>query len=74
LYGLYFRNVLPVLGGAISGSFSAYTYLPASVQKFPDQARLALLMEQAGFEQVQYENLTGGVAALHMGRRPWAKI
>jgi demethylmenaquinone methyltransferase/2-methoxy-6-polyprenyl-1,4-benzoquinol methylase len=72
LYGLYFRNVLPVLGGAVSGSMSAYTYLPASVQKFPDQGQLVLLMQQAGFEQVQYENLTGGVAALHMGRRPSA--
>jgi demethylmenaquinone methyltransferase/2-methoxy-6-polyprenyl-1,4-benzoquinol methylase len=69
-YGLYFRNVLPLLGGAISGSLSAYTYLPASVQKFPDQPQLALLMKQAGFDQVQYENLTGGVAALHLGRRP----
>ena len=73
-YGLYFRNVLPLLGGAISGSLSAYTYLPASVQKFPDQAQLALLMNQAGFDQVQYENLTGGVAALHLGRRPLEDI
>jgi demethylmenaquinone methyltransferase / 2-methoxy-6-polyprenyl-1,4-benzoquinol methylase len=44
--------------------------LPASVQKFPDQSQLSLLMEGAGFDQVQYENLTGGIAALHMGRRP----
>ena len=69
VYGLYFRKVLPVLGGAISGSLNAYTYLPASVQKFPDQAQLVLMMEQAGFDQVQYQNLTGGIAALHMGRR-----
>jgi len=48
---------------------SAYAYLPASVQNFPDQRRLALLMEQAGFDQVAYQNLTGGIAALHMGRR-----
>lgn len=68
-YGLYFRKVLPVLGGAISGSLSAYTYLPASVQTFPDQTQLVLLMEQAGFDQVRYQNLTGGIAALHMGRR-----
>ena len=74
LYGLYFRNVLPILGGAVSGSLSAYTYLPASVQKFPDQSQLALLMRQAGFEQVQYENLTGGVAALHLGRKPLETI
>jgi len=70
VFGLYFRKVLPMLGGAISGSLSAYAYLPASVQKFPDQEQLALLLEQAGFDQVGYENLTGGIAALHMGRRP----
>ena len=70
LYGLYFRRVLPLVGGVISGSRTAYAYLPASVQEFPDQLRLALLIEQAGFDQVGYENLTGGIAALHMGRRP----
>jgi demethylmenaquinone methyltransferase/2-methoxy-6-polyprenyl-1,4-benzoquinol methylase len=69
VYGLYFRKVLPVIGGALSGSLNAYAYLPASVQKFPDQEQLALLMEQASFDQVQYQNLTGGIAALHMGRR-----
>ena len=70
LFGLYFTRVLPLLGGLISGSRSAYSYLPASVQKFPDQTQLSLLMQQAGFDQVQFENLTGGIAALHMGRRP----
>jgi demethylmenaquinone methyltransferase/2-methoxy-6-polyprenyl-1,4-benzoquinol methylase len=70
LFGIYFRNVLPLLGGLISGSLSAYSYLPSSVSKFPDQQQLALLMQQAGFDQVSYEDLTGGIAALHMGRRP----
>jgi demethylmenaquinone methyltransferase/2-methoxy-6-polyprenyl-1,4-benzoquinol methylase len=70
LFNVYFTKVLPRMGGVISGSRSAYTYLPASVQKFPDQAQLSVLMEQAGFDQVRYENLTGGIAALHMGRRP----
>jgi demethylmenaquinone methyltransferase/2-methoxy-6-polyprenyl-1,4-benzoquinol methylase len=70
LFNLYFRKLLPWMGGLISGSRSAYTYLPASVQTFPDQSQLSLLMEQAGFVQVGYENLTGGIAALHMGRRP----
>jgi demethylmenaquinone methyltransferase / 2-methoxy-6-polyprenyl-1,4-benzoquinol methylase len=70
LFSLYFSRLLPWMGGVISGSRSAYTYLPASVQKFPDQSQLSLLMEQAGFVQVGYENLTGGIAALHMGRRP----
>ena len=70
LFNLYFRKVLPLMGGLVSGSLSAYTYLPASVQKFPDQSQLSLLMEQAGFVQVRYENLSGGIAALHLGKRP----
>ncbi len=70
LFNLYFRRVLPLMGGLVSGSLSAYTYLPASVQKFPDQSQLSLLMEQAGFVQVRYENLSGGIAALHLGKRP----
>jgi demethylmenaquinone methyltransferase/2-methoxy-6-polyprenyl-1,4-benzoquinol methylase len=70
LFNLYFRKVLPWIGGVVSGSRNAYSYLPASVQKFPDQSQLSLLMERVGFDQVGYENLTGGIAALHMGRRP----
>lgn len=70
LFGLYFTRLLPLMGGLISGSRSAYTYLPESVQKFPDQEQLSLLMQRAGLEQVQFENLTGGIAALHTGRRP----
>ncbi|HKV33578.1 MAG TPA: bifunctional demethylmenaquinone methyltransferase/2-methoxy-6-polyprenyl-1,4-benzoquinol methylase UbiE [Pyrinomonadaceae bacterium] len=70
LFGLYFHRVLPLMGGLVSGSRMAYSYLPASVQKFPDQEQLSLLMQRAGFEQVRFENLTGGIAALHMGKRP----
>ena len=69
LFGIYFRNLLPLLGGIISGSRSAYTYLTSSVAQFPDQQQLAVLIEQAGFDRVSYENLTGGIAALHLGRR-----
>jgi demethylmenaquinone methyltransferase/2-methoxy-6-polyprenyl-1,4-benzoquinol methylase len=70
LFGFYFRRILPLMGGVVSGSLSAYTYLPASVSRFPDQRQLVLLMQQQGFDQVSYENLTGGIAALHLGRRP----
>jgi demethylmenaquinone methyltransferase/2-methoxy-6-polyprenyl-1,4-benzoquinol methylase len=70
LFGLYFTKVLPLMGGLVSGSRMAYSYLPASVRKFPDQEQLSLIMQRAGFEQVQFENLTGGIAALHMGKRP----
>ena len=69
VFGLYFTKVLPLMGGLISGKRQAYSYLPASVQKFPDQQELSLLMQRAGFDRVEFENLTGGIAALHMGRR-----
>jgi len=70
LFGFYFRKILPILGGVISGSRGAYSYLPASVSRFPAQQQLGSLMEQAGLDQVSFENLSGGIAALHLGRRP----
>ncbi|HEY0319428.1 MAG TPA: bifunctional demethylmenaquinone methyltransferase/2-methoxy-6-polyprenyl-1,4-benzoquinol methylase UbiE [Pyrinomonadaceae bacterium] len=70
LFQFYFTHVLPRIGGVISGSSSAYEYLPASVSRFPDQKQLALMMREAGFEEVEYQNLTGGIAALHTGMRP----
>ncbi len=69
LFQFYFTRVLPRIGGAISGSRGAYEYLPDSVSRFPDQERLARLMRGVGFNEVEYQNLTGGVAALHMGTR-----
>jgi demethylmenaquinone methyltransferase / 2-methoxy-6-polyprenyl-1,4-benzoquinol methylase len=70
LFKFYFTRVLPRIGGMISGSRGAYEYLPDSVSRFPDQQRLAEMMGEAGFEEVEYKNLTGGIAALHLGTRP----
>lgn len=70
LFKFYFTRVLPTVGGMISGSRGAYEYLPDSVSRFPDQKRLATMMREAGFEEVEYKNLTGGIAALHLGTRP----
>ncbi|HKP36175.1 MAG TPA: bifunctional demethylmenaquinone methyltransferase/2-methoxy-6-polyprenyl-1,4-benzoquinol methylase UbiE [Pyrinomonadaceae bacterium] len=69
LVSFYYARVLPRLGGMLSGSRSAYEYLPDSISRFPDQERLAELMRGAGFDEVSFENLTGGIAALHTGRR-----
>jgi len=66
-FGFYFNQVLPRIGGAVSGSRGAYEYLPDSVSKFPDQKKLVELMEEIGFNRVQYRNLTGGIAAMHIG-------
>lgn len=70
LFRFYFHKVLPLLGGALSGSKSAYEYLPDSVARFPDQEQLAELMRNLGFAEVEYLNLTGGIAAIHSGRKP----
>jgi len=70
LFNFYFGSVLPRIGGLISGSRAAYTYLPASVRKFPDQKALAVKFNDIGFDQVEYENLTGGIAAIHTGMKP----
>ncbi|HEX8708565.1 MAG TPA: bifunctional demethylmenaquinone methyltransferase/2-methoxy-6-polyprenyl-1,4-benzoquinol methylase UbiE [Pyrinomonadaceae bacterium] len=70
LFQFYFAKVLPRIGGLISGSRGAYEYLPDSVRRFPAQKELAAMMRGAGFVQVEYQNLTGGIAALHLGTRP----
>jgi demethylmenaquinone methyltransferase/2-methoxy-6-polyprenyl-1,4-benzoquinol methylase len=67
LFEFYFSRVLPRIGNAISGSDYAYKYLHDSVAEFPDQPSLAHMMRSVGFSDVRYYNLTGGVAALHIG-------
>jgi demethylmenaquinone methyltransferase / 2-methoxy-6-polyprenyl-1,4-benzoquinol methylase len=69
IFNLYFTQILPRIGGAVSGSRGAYEYLPDSVSRFPDQKGLVKMMEQTGFADVEYNNLTGGIAALHIGTK-----
>lgn len=68
LYNWYSRKILPLIGGAISGAPEAYKYLPESVGKFPDGEALASMMREAGFDRVEWEHLTFGIVALHIGR------
>ena len=70
LYHFYSRRILPLIGGALSGSRKAYTYLPESVRKFPSAEELAEEMRRAGFAEVRYERFTGGIVALHLGVTP----
>lgn len=69
LYGFFSTSVLPRIGGMISGSPDAYTYLPESIRKFPGAGQLAEEMRQAGFSRVEFERMTGGAVALHLGRK-----
>lgn len=64
-YRLWFDRVVPWLGRAASGSPDAYSYLPASVRRFPDPERLRELMADAGLVEPQYEIVAGGIIAIH---------
>ena len=69
LYRFYFTRILPRIGGAVSGRGLAYSYLPASVAKFPQPDHLAAMMSRAGFSGVAYKRWTCGVVTLHCGTR-----
>jgi len=70
LYRRYFHGILPRIGALVSGDAAAYSYLPASVERFPPPEAFAALMERAGFTAVSWRLLTGGIACLHRGARP----
>lgn len=67
LYDLYSFNVIPRMGQMIAGDRDSYQYLVESIRRFPDQDRFATMIENAGFGQVKYRNLSMGIAALHSG-------
>jgi len=66
-YDLYSFKLLPWLGEKIAGDAAAYRYLAESIRLHPDQQALAAMMERAGFAEVEYFNLSAGVAAVHRG-------
>jgi demethylmenaquinone methyltransferase/2-methoxy-6-polyprenyl-1,4-benzoquinol methylase len=67
VYDIYSFNVLPILGKFIAGDEKSYRYLAESIRMHPNQAALCNMMEEAGFEDCSYHNLTGGIVAIHRG-------
>lgn len=67
VYNWFSTVLLPRVGGMISGSRQAYSYLPESIRKFPNAEQLAGRMREAGFQKVEYELMTFGAVALHVG-------
>jgi demethylmenaquinone methyltransferase/2-methoxy-6-polyprenyl-1,4-benzoquinol methylase len=65
-YRLWFDGLVPLIGKLLPGG-SAYTYLPASVRRFPGPDELAALMDRVGFAEVEYRLFAGGIVALHLG-------
>ncbi|MCH8500869.1 MAG: bifunctional demethylmenaquinone methyltransferase/2-methoxy-6-polyprenyl-1,4-benzoquinol methylase UbiE [Aliidiomarina sp.] len=66
-YDLYSFHVMPRMGEFIARDKDSYQYLAESIRMHPDQETLKGMMEEAGFENVEYHNLTGGIVALHRG-------
>jgi demethylmenaquinone methyltransferase/2-methoxy-6-polyprenyl-1,4-benzoquinol methylase len=66
-YDWYSFNVLPVLGKLVAGDDASYRYLAESIRMHPGQDELKAMMHAGGFGHVDYHNLTGGIAALHVG-------
>jgi demethylmenaquinone methyltransferase/2-methoxy-6-polyprenyl-1,4-benzoquinol methylase len=69
LYDLYSFNIIPALGGAVTGDAEAYRYLVESIRRFPKPKVFAEMMGAAGFRRVSFQQMTGGVVALHSGWR-----
>ncbi len=70
IFGWYFRTLVPLVGGLLSGDREAYRYLPRSVAAFPGARTLAALMRRAGLTDTSYRLLGGGTVALHVGHKP----
>jgi demethylmenaquinone methyltransferase / 2-methoxy-6-polyprenyl-1,4-benzoquinol methylase len=69
LYDEYSFRVIPKIGEAVAKDRESYQYLVESIRQFPKQAELASRMEEAGFEKIRVINLSGGIAAIHIGIR-----
>jgi len=70
LYEQYLARVLPLIAGRLSGNAEAYDYLSESIRDWPGQAELGRQIGAAGWSGVRWRNLTFGVVALHLARRP----
>lgn len=68
-YDWYSFAVIPALGRMVAGDADSYRYLVESIRVHPDQETLAEMMREAGFEDVRWHNLSGGIVALHIGFR-----
>ncbi len=69
LYNFYFRYILPIIGRMVSKDASAYTYLPESVQAFPDGDDFLKVYEQAGFKHTKCIPLTFGICSIYIGKK-----
>lgn len=67
VYDWYSQEIIPVLGQIIVGNWKPYQYLVESIQRFPNQEEFSVMIEDAGFTSISYENLSNGISAIHSG-------
>ena len=67
VYDAWSFGVLPMLGRLVADDEDSYRYLAESIRRHPPQEELAAMMSEAGFGDVRYRNLTGGIVAIHSG-------
>lgn len=70
VYDTYSFRLLPLMGKLITNDADSYRYLAESIRMHPDQATLKAMMEDAGFTNTEFHNMTGGIVALHKGIKP----
>jgi ubiquinone/menaquinone biosynthesis C-methylase UbiE len=70
IYGLYFKKILPILGGIFSGKKSAYSYLVRSVYSFNESFDIGENLQQTGFENIKRKMLTMGIVSLYYAKKP----
>src|SRR3989337_4007291 len=69
IYKFYFKKILPLIGGIISGDKSAYQYLPESVEEFDKKVNMPQLLKSVGFKKVETRNLTLGIVQVIIGTK-----
>jgi demethylmenaquinone methyltransferase/2-methoxy-6-polyprenyl-1,4-benzoquinol methylase len=68
-YGFYSRIIMPTIGKIFSKDNQAYTYLPDSIQRFPEREEIVKMLLRAGFEQAKWEDLSAGIVTMHVGKK-----
>ena len=69
LFGFYFKRIMPFLGKLVSKDSRAYTYLPESVEAFPEGEAFKEIMKECGYREIEQKMLFGGVASIYWGRK-----
>ncbi|OMO76776.1 UbiE/COQ5 methyltransferase [Corchorus olitorius] len=73
-YDFYSFSIIPQVGELVAGDRESYQYLVESIRRFPPQEKFASMIADAGFQKVEYENLVGGVVAIHCVHFYWANV